>query len=185
MATQDTRDPDEVAGEIARTREELDETLEELGRKLSPDRLKGEARSFVHDKIHSARDKVTGVGRDYPMVALAALGSAVAVATVFRHRRARLAAEERDERLRALVTLVARAAAAGPVLAASNGGSIDEEEVARMVTDSKADRAHAADLLGAIAASHRAPAPAPPRRHPGAMLLATVGLGFALRTLLR
>jgi ElaB/YqjD/DUF883 family membrane-anchored ribosome-binding protein len=92
-----TRTPDEVQDEIGQTRAELDDTLSEIGRRLSPEELKERTVTYLKESAARAGD----VARQNPgTVALA--GCAVIGAFVLRNQRRMRAREEQAEQIRML-----------------------------------------------------------------------------------
>ena len=106
-ATQ-TRTPDEVQDEIGQTRAELDVTLSEIGRRLSPEELKERAVTYVKDSANRA----VAVAQQTPgPVALA--GFVVVGAFVLRHHRRVRAREAQAEQIRVIWERIAATLADG------------------------------------------------------------------------
>lgn len=89
MATDETREMDEVARDLARTRSELDQTLDELGRRLDPENLRSEARTYVRGRLADVRERASAFTSEHAVAALGTLAALTALATLARRRRAR------------------------------------------------------------------------------------------------
>lgn len=80
---EDTRTPAEIHHEIQRTRADLDDTIDALGRRLRPQRLFWEARHRVEPPVRDAGHRAAAGARDHK----GALIAAGAVAGLFLLRR--------------------------------------------------------------------------------------------------
>jgi hypothetical protein len=107
MATDETQQMDEVAEDLARTRTELSQTLDELGTKLNPENIKSEARNFVRDKYDEVRRTVADFTSEHAYASLGAVAAVTATTTIVRRRRKRGFAYGRDAQIRALLAGIA------------------------------------------------------------------------------
>lgn len=98
MPTDETREMEEVARDLARTRSELDQTLDELGRRLDPENLRSEARTYVRNRWDDVRERVSAFTSEHATATLGTLAALVALATLARRRRARALDLERAVR---------------------------------------------------------------------------------------
>ncbi len=105
-----TRTPDDVQKEISETRAELDETLDEIGRRLSPHELKERVLEYAEETVHDVTETV----QQHKMPILMVGGLAVA-AFLIRNRVQARETEARAEHVREIWDRMASA------LADSNG----------------------------------------------------------------
>lgn len=102
------REPEDVEREIAHARFELDSTLEELGRRLDPEHIRSEAKTYLHQKASALRHGATRLAEEHPAVVLGALVGVVALVSLSRRRGARALADEREAQMRSLLAIVSR-----------------------------------------------------------------------------
>src|SRR5262245_44979205 len=98
------RTPEEVEREIGETRAELDDTLGEIGRRLSPDELKHQAVDYAKDTGSRAIDVI----RHHPETAALA-GVALAAAFIMRHNERVWVRQQQAEQVRTIWERVATA----------------------------------------------------------------------------
>src|SRR5262245_37679784 len=93
----ENRTPEEVEREIGETRAELDDTLGEIGRRLTPAELKHQAVDYVKDTASHSVDVV----RHHPETAALA-GVALVTALIMRHNERAWARQQQAEQLRTI-----------------------------------------------------------------------------------
>lgn len=98
MATDETREMDDVARHLSRTRSQLDQTLDELGRRLDPEHLRSEATTYVRDRVARLRERAAAFTSEHAGASLGAVAALTALATLARRRRSRAFDAERAVR---------------------------------------------------------------------------------------
>jgi len=97
MPNQGQKTPDELQEEIEHTRAELDSTLDEIGRRLSPREIKERTVGYVKETAESLSETLQ---RNPVPVAIA--GTALAATLLARHRASTRVAREREEQFTVL-----------------------------------------------------------------------------------